>query len=105
LRLEVLTDDSLPHRGPGRQDNGNLHLSEIKVEVAPISAPGQRQPVVFARALADFNQAGWEVPRAIDGQMQTAWGIYPAVGQPHTAVFVFKEATSFAGPVRLFITL
>src|SRR5262249_30975615 len=40
VRLEVLTDDSLPHRGPGRQDNGNLHLSEFKVEAAPASEPG-----------------------------------------------------------------
>src|SRR5262249_7909067 len=29
VRLELLPDDSLPHRGPGRQDNGNLHLSEF----------------------------------------------------------------------------
>src|SRR5207247_251591 len=35
FRLEVLTDDSLPHKGPGRQDNGNLHLSEFRVEAAP----------------------------------------------------------------------
>jgi hypothetical protein len=31
VRLEVLSDESLPHKGPGRQDNGNLHLSEFKV--------------------------------------------------------------------------
>jgi hypothetical protein len=105
LRLEVMTDDSLPHRGPGRQDNGNLHLSEIKVETAPTSQPKERRTVVLSRALADFNQAGWEVGRAIDGQMQTAWGIYPAVGQAHAAVFLFKEPAGFAGGTRLFITL
>ena len=32
VRVEVLTDPSLPHGGPGRQDNGNLHLSEFQVE-------------------------------------------------------------------------
>ncbi len=37
VRLEVLTDDSLPLKGPGRQDNGNLHLSEFQVKAAPRS--------------------------------------------------------------------
>jgi mono/diheme cytochrome c family protein len=105
VRLEVLTDDSLPHHGPGRQDNGNLHLSEIKVEAAPATGSGPRRPMALDRALADFNQAGWDVGRAIDGNMQTAWGIYPAVGQPHAAVFLFKEPARFAGGTRLFITL
>src|SRR5262249_3841635 len=35
VRLEVLADDSLPHKGPGRQDNGNLHLSECRMLAAP----------------------------------------------------------------------
>ena len=35
VRVEVLTDDSLPHKGPGRQDNGNLHLNEFQVRAAP----------------------------------------------------------------------
>jgi hypothetical protein len=105
LRLEVLTDPSLPHKGPGRQDNGNLHLSEIRIEAAPAAGPAGRRAVAVARALADFNQAGWEVDRAIDGKRETAWGIYPAVGQSHTAVFLFKEPVRFPGGTRLFITL
>jgi hypothetical protein len=39
IRLEVLTDDSLPHKGPGRQDNGNLHLNEFHVRAAPLAPP------------------------------------------------------------------
>ncbi|MCI0455785.1 MAG: PSD1 and planctomycete cytochrome C domain-containing protein [Gemmataceae bacterium] len=105
LQLEVLTDKSLPHHGPGRQDNGNLHLSEIKVEVEPAADPGKRHPVALARALADFNQSGWEVTKAIDGRPETAWGIYPEVGKPHTAVFVFREPVRLAGGARLYVTL
>ncbi|MCI0681020.1 MAG: DUF1553 domain-containing protein [Gemmataceae bacterium] len=105
LRLETLTDDSLPHRGPGRQDNGNLHLTEIKIAAAPAGAPMKRQPVAVARALADFNQDGWDIAKALDGQRGTAWGIYPAVGKPHAAVFVFKEPVSFPGGTRLTVTL
>jgi hypothetical protein len=87
IRLEVLSDPSLPHGGPGRQDNGNLHLSEVRVRVG--SNPGATVPIVSA--VADFNQSGWDISRAIDGNPATAWGIYPAVGQSHEAVFVLKE--------------
>ncbi len=105
VRLEVLADETLPHRGPGRQDNGNLHLSEVKVEAAPAGDPAKRSPVPLARAVADFNQDGWDVGRAIDGKPETAWGIYPAVGKSHTAVFLFKEPVALRGGTRLFVTL
>ena len=88
VRLEVLADDALPHRGPGRQDNGNLHLSEFRIEV---TEPGQRRPIAIARAVADFDQAGWDIGKAIDGKRDTAWGIYPQVGQSHSAAFILKE--------------
>ncbi len=39
VRLEVLTDQNLPHKGPGRQDNGNLHLTDFRVLAAPDSLP------------------------------------------------------------------
>ncbi|HVK07672.1 MAG TPA: DUF1549 and DUF1553 domain-containing protein [Gemmataceae bacterium] len=87
LRLEVMTDPSLPHRGPGRQDNGNLHLSEVRVYLG--DAKGK--PVPISSAAADFNQDGWEIARAIDGKPPTAWGIYPAVGKSHEAMFVLAE--------------
>jgi Protein of unknown function (DUF1553)/Protein of unknown function (DUF1549)/Planctomycete cytochrome C len=88
VRLEVLADPSLPHKGPGRQDNGNLHLSEVRVRVG--DGTGTAVPIVAA--VADFNQSGWEIGRAIDGNPATAWGIYPAVGQSHEAVFFLKDA-------------
>jgi hypothetical protein len=88
IRLEMLVDDSLPQRGPGRQDNGNLHLSELEV----YCGARLETPLAIARATADFNQADWDVARAIDGVPQTAWGIYPQVGRPHEAVFEFREA-------------
>ena len=84
VRLELLTDDALPHRGPGRQDNGNLHLSEFVVSVAGKQAK-------IRTASADFDQAGWTVLHAIDGNKSTAWGIYPQVGKPHEAVFELTE--------------
>ncbi len=91
VKLDLFTSQALPHGGPGRMDNGNLHLSEV--EVSTQSPSGVRMPIKLAGALADFNQDGWGVERALDGDEKTAWGIYPAVGRPHAAVF------KFAGPV------
>lgn len=44
FRLEALTDDRLPHGGPGRADNGQAVLSEFRV-----SAGSSRQPSASAR--------------------------------------------------------
>jgi hypothetical protein len=105
LRLEVLTDDRLPHRGPGRMDNGNLHLNEFTVTAAPRGNPSAAHPLVWQAAWADFNQQGWTVAHAIDGKPATAWGIYPEVGKPHHAVFTLKEPLRTGGSVRLTVQL
>ena len=84
LQIEVLTDPSLPVTGPGRAPNGNLHLSEIQIKIAG-------HPVKIGRASADFNQAGWEIDKAIDGNPESAWGIHPQQGKSHRAVFVFDQ--------------
>jgi mono/diheme cytochrome c family protein len=105
VRLEVLTDDSLPHKGPGRQDNGNLHLNEFRVHLAPRSKPEGKKLVPIRSARADFDQAGWTAAMSIDGNPRTAWGIYPAVGKPHQVVFTFKKPVGLAGGSTLTFTL
>jgi hypothetical protein len=94
LKLEVLTDETLPQQGPGRCDNGNLHLSEVRVTAHPIGKEEARVKVAIRQAVADFDQSGWGVDRAIDGNPATAWGIHPAVGKSHEAVFEFERAVS-----------
>src|SRR5439155_15398699 len=105
VRLEVLTDDSLPHKGPGRQDNGNLHLSEFQVSAAPKADPSAAKAVPLQNPVADFNQDGWGIARAIDGDAKTAWGIYPQVGEGHRAVFEFREPVGFDGGTVLTFVL
>jgi mono/diheme cytochrome c family protein len=97
VRLDILADENLPHKGPGRQiDNGNLHLSEISIYAAPADKPTEEKKIAIARAVADFNQASWTIEHAIDGKMETAWGIYPETGKSHYAVFEFKEPLTSA---------
>ncbi len=103
IRLDVLPDDSLPMRGPGRAPNGNLHLSEVELRLFP--ADGQPRGVAIARARADFDQEGWTILHAVDGDPATAWGIHPEEGRPHHAVFVLAEPVALAAGDTLAIVL
>src|SRR4051812_42062750 len=105
VRLEVLSDESLPHKGPGRQDNGNLHLSEFSLLASPAGAESNSLKVALQNATADFNQDGWGITRALDGDTKTAWGIYPAVGKSHSAVFETATNLTFASGTRLVFRL
>jgi len=104
LRLDVFPHDALPMKGPGRCENGNLHLSEV---VVTVFKPGEKSGTVvpIVQATADFNQADWGVHRSIDGDAKTAWGIHPAVGQPHHAVFEFTDPIDLPGGSSLTVTL
>lgn len=69
LRLEALTDPSLPETGPGRAFNGNFILSELRAEFEPKARALKPKPLVFAEVQADHFQpgAGNEPAQAIDG--------------------------------------
>ncbi len=84
LRLELLTDPSLPHNGPGRCSNGNLHLNEFVVHKR--SDLGDEN-LLLRGPLSDFDQEGWTIQHAVDGNPDTAWGIHPREGEPHEALF------------------
>ncbi|MDB6155508.1 MAG: Planctomycete cytochrome [Chthoniobacteraceae bacterium] len=104
LRLDVLADDSLPMKGPGRADNGNLHLSEFE---AALFEPGATEPrkLKFSRASADFDQTDWGIARALDGDLKTAWGIHPRVGESHHAVFELEQKTVLKPGSKLVVVL
>jgi hypothetical protein len=103
VRLELLTDDSLPHHGPGRQDNGNLHLSEFSLAVAVVKdeVAGKSRLIPLRNPTSDYDQPGWTVAHAIDGNPKTAWGIYPQVGKAHEAVFELSEPIVGEGETEL----
>jgi mono/diheme cytochrome c family protein len=91
LRIDVLTDDALPHHGPGRQENGNLHLNEVIVKVTPRDNPAAARQIALQNAQSDFNQQGYPAALAIDGNLDSKWGVYPEVGKAHFAAFELKE--------------
>ena len=95
VRLQVLPDDRLPERGPGRWDNGNFHLTEFRAFAAPAGATEGATPIVFSRASADFDEGpSISAAQAIDGKDETPWGVHPRYGEPHEAVFEVKDPTT-----------
>jgi hypothetical protein len=89
IRLRVLTDDSLPRRGPGLATNGNFVLTNLEVKVGG-------DAVRFAHAFADQEQPNFPVSAAIDEQPRTGWAINVGQGggklnANHEAVFVLAD--------------
>ncbi len=89
LRLEALTDDSAPGRGPGRTAHGNFVVTEVEA-----TAGGKR---VSLRAVgASTEQPGFPVAQAVDGNDATGW----AVDAPGATLREAKWADfEFAEPV------
>lgn len=107
VRLEMLADDRLPGKGPGR-GNGNFVLGEIELEAAPASDPTKFQKVRFTKAKATFSQKNYEVAKAIDGNPggpNAGWAISPEVGKNQTAIFEIGEAIGHGGGTILRFTL
>jgi hypothetical protein len=83
LRLEVLPDDSLPAKGPGRGGNGNFVLNELTITAGD-------KPLEWSTVSATHSQDKWAVAGAVDGNPQTGWAILPQVARANEAVFETK---------------
>ncbi len=101
LRLEVLTDPSLPEGGPGRAplfQVGDFLLTEFQ-----LAADGR--PVRFAGATEDYSAKGRPAAQAIDGVSDTGWSINGRAGHDHAAVFELAEDIGDGGRARLVVTM
>ena len=104
LRIDLLTDDSLPMKGPGRLDNGNVHLSEIEVHVFRPAAQAAEK-MTFIRAIADFEQTNYAATGLIDGDPKTSWAIHPRTGEPHHAILKLASPLTLLEKEHFTITL
>lgn len=90
LRLEVLPDDSLPHRGPGRADDGNFVLNSLRAFIASESDPAQTRPVEFTESTGDYSQPDYPVSSLVSPIPQSGWAVAPQFGRPHFAIIGCK---------------
>lgn len=106
VKLELLPDDSLPGKGPGRSVNGNIVMTNATIGLGPSDDRRKPKPQKIAKATADFSQETFPVANAIDANDKSGWAIYPEVGKPHHAIFELAEPIRLKGqPSPLTITL
>ncbi|MFM7057856.1 MAG: DUF1553 domain-containing protein, partial [Planctomycetota bacterium] len=105
IRLEALTHDELPGRGPGRgsADRPNFVLHELKVELE--ESEGHRRQLEFSAAWSDFAQQKWAAAGAVDGRPETGWAIAPQFGRDHFLVAVLREPLQARPGARLRVQL
>ena len=97
IRIEAMTDPSLPKGGPGKTDHGNFVLSEVALSLLPPAGSANGEKIELRDAETDYDQpnfAGWQ---AIDGIPSTGWAVHrpgtDAVGE-HTITIQFARSVS-----------
>lgn len=104
VRMEALTHPSLPGNGPGRNSNSNFVLSEFELTAVSAIDDSKTLAVKFVRAIADYEQANYEVAKAINGTVANndGWAVDgPTRKEPATAIFVATTPFGFARGTEL----
>jgi len=115
LRIEALTDPSLPHQGPGRAANGNFALGNLVVEhLRRAATTGTDQPSQPAaeKLLLDQPQATHQqntdslsVAASIDSDPVSGWAVDGQIGKSQAAVFRIPSMLKSEAGDSLRITL
>ena len=106
VRLEALADPSLPAKGPGRAENGNLVLHEFKATTKPLSKKDEKpKAVAFKNAQATFSQDGFPVGNAVDNNPGTGWALSGKLGQDNAALFAVSAKVADPDGVEWVFTL
>jgi hypothetical protein len=104
LRIEAVPHATFTNGGFARSDSGNFVLTEFVVEVLRDGAPVR---VEVAAAEASFEQDGWPVKNALDGNPGTGWAVNNPADMtiPRQAMFVFREPLNVDTSVTLIVTM
>ncbi|HYE21797.1 MAG TPA: PSD1 and planctomycete cytochrome C domain-containing protein [Tepidisphaeraceae bacterium] len=98
VRFDVFPDPKLNGKGPGRSDNGNIVLTEVKVFVGDAKLPAK-----LKYASADFAQKDFPASNAIDGQGTSGWAIDPQEGKPHHLIVQPMDDIPAGSDVRVVV--
>ena len=104
LRIEALTEKFADGNvGVGRNPRDpNFVLSEFEVELVN---GAESKTLKLANPRADFEQGGWPVTAALDGDAKTGWAVSPRQREAHWALFEFAEPLELAADAVLKFTL
>lgn len=101
IRLEAMTDDRLPKRGPGtvhyEGPEGDFFLSNLK-------ASAGSKTIALKDASQSFANGGNTADKALDEDLQSGWSIDGGQGRNQNAVFHLAEPLSQTDEFQLDIT-
>jgi hypothetical protein len=107
LRLEAFATMAAPGGGPGTGQDGSFQLSEFKVTATPLVPAADRKPIKVSLrpGVATFEESGFELGKAVDGNANTGWSVDGQLGKSHAATFAFEKPVGFEGGTKLTIEL
>ena len=107
IRLDALSDASLPKRSLGRAEGGNAVLTQFVVEAVSVANPNQKQSVKLTAAWADQAQqdGDYDIYNALRDD-NLGWAVAGHLDtKPRTALFVAEQPFGFEGGTELHVTL
>jgi hypothetical protein len=101
IRLEALTNSGLPKNGPGFAPDGNFVLSEFELGIPGSGDSGELTTIALASGTTEWQQEGYSVGLAIDGNQKSGWAIggvkAGSMNVNREAIFVLEEPVKGAG--------
>jgi len=104
LRLDALTNKSLPRKGPGFAGDGSFTLGDFKVTAKPFDPNSVEPPVTLklTPVLAAFEEPGQPLKNAVDDNPGTFWRANADGGKDNAALFEIEGGLpGFAGGTQL----
>ncbi len=104
VRIEALPEKFADGKvGVGRNPRDpNFVLSELEVELL---SGTESRPLKLTSPRADYEQHGWPVTAAFDGDTKTGWAVSPRQRERHVALFAFAEPLELAAGGVLKLTM
>ena len=109
IRIEALADPSMKKSGPGRAENGNFSLSDLRVFAEPLDRSSKKTVVELVNPKATFeqNKDSLSVASSIDDNKRTSgWAVdHGGIGKDQAASFEFVSPVSHPNGVKLTLEL
>jgi Protein of unknown function (DUF1553)/Protein of unknown function (DUF1549)/Planctomycete cytochrome C len=92
VRIEALTHESLPARGPGRAANGNFVLGNLRLH-SRVTDSKSNDVHAFkdARATHQQNTSSLAVKASLDNDPASGWAVDGQIGKDQAAVFYLEK--------------
>lgn len=103
LRLQAIAELEGQPQGVGRNPRDpNFVLSELEVDLAD---GDMYRRLSLTDPRADYEQGGWPVKNALDGDTKTGWAVSPHQTSDHSALFAFSQPLELKQPTTLRIVM